>query len=98
MIWVATARGVAISAFILFSILIGWQDDSLLIVYVCLTGLTNGIFSLGFMQCGDRKSKAHGWHGQGSSVGLHLIAASTFACSEALGCLLGFVATVSIWV
>ena len=97
-IWVATARGAALSVFILLGIACGWQDDSLLLIYVTLTGVSHGLLSLGYMQMGARAAKILGWRGQGSSTGLHLVSASTFAVGEAFGCLIGFALSLLIWV
>ena len=97
-IWVATVRGAVLSVFILCAIACGWQDDSLLVIYVSLTGASHGLLSLGFMQMGARASKALGWQGQGDSTGLHLISASAFAVGEALGSLIGFLLSLLIWV
>ena len=98
MIWAATARGAALSLFILAAITCGWQDDSLLILYVCFTGLSHGLLSVGIIQAGARDAAAFGWRGQGTSTGLHLVSASAFGVGEAMGCLIGFALSSGIWV
>jgi hypothetical protein len=98
MIWVATMRGASLSILILLALSCGWQDDTLLILYVCLTGVSNGLLSVGFMQEGARVAKTFGWRGMGVATGLHLVSASAFGVGEALGCLLGFFISSSVWV
>jgi hypothetical protein len=98
MILVATGRGALLALLILLAITCGWQDDSLLILYVLLTGFSHGIFAVGFVQFGARAAAAYGWRGLGTAAGLHLVSASAFAVGDALGCLIGFAMSVGVWV
>jgi hypothetical protein len=98
MVWVAITRGASLSLLILLALACGWQDDSLLTLYVCLTGLTNGLLSVGLMQAGACLAKRVEFRGKGIETSLHLVTASVFGVGEALGCLIGFIIASSVWV
>ena len=83
MVWVAITRGASLSLLILLALACGWQDDSLLTLYVCLTGLTNGLLSVGLMQTGARLAKSVEFRGKGIETGLHLVTASVFGVGVA---------------